>query len=1011
MGSKRDAPLTVTFPIPRKAAGKLRTMAVSRDRRLLDLGVLAVQINEGESIVLGIKLGKQRIKKTEVSSEKLRGNASRGRVKKPSACRNVATIHHMPNAFSSQSTLEHRLQTTQTAKLSLRNDEEKRKIEIRLDGDATRNNLFNDKTSKKTSGKHFNGSQFHRSDFTVCASELSMNGQSRSAELSAHHNKKPKNNSDYALEEGFISSGSNMQKTMEKPSASPALIASRKTSVESYLSAAQTLSSPGSQRTYSASPSSDTSSTSSEENLDVHHNQLIYKCFLDKSKYSAADMLKELAKAHEAKKVIITTSVVNKTPQPLKTSASTAKSSSSRGSLLQQSKVLVNNKRSNISGSYRDHVKNIRCNSLTSLTTSTSTVNATLKTPASSTDQTLGFQVSRSSMEKPLTSEDKIQSPPTQHTLQHSTASQTEDIKTNTSMTATYHGGRKVLWSSANAFPRSETSSSSAHFLFNKSVTDLPQGNFPGSKNSNLLSQGQETFSETSVRPSCMKDDVRTCSDAMKSTPSENYCRVHTSNKLPQQVSVNETKVTQRDSKTSLTKTPSLSFDSQELVTMQRSSSPHVTSTASLTSFPEATRIVSTEHTSTIVVQNLTVGTPAIPAAPIVVAGTNTQTTWSNQQVSPTYLVGAQGQYGIYSALYSPDVNNNQLGQQSVAAAYPLNYVYPVSFVYPYLTMAAQANNFKSSNNLQENRNAQGTQIDAFIDKTKITKTDSGVEAKEATVSVADVQPTTSTTTPAQTPFIDLASSMRYWQQLSLLYNRSRLQALASCNLSNVSAVTPSSSQVNASSTATSTADSKESPTAVVSDDHENSEVLPFSIPKISQENVLKDSCPENTQTNDFSQENASSEILQPVKPKIALEKENGLQNMTSDRPSVIVVSSCKDGCDSVSKALQSPVKIYCEQEEFDNRGTKGSDAVSHGTSSVEICSTKLHHNRLRHMNDDNMEDAMTARFKRSFYGSPPKLSFIHDSSIACVNVGNSNGNGFGTSSNGGYNGAKKTGW
>ena len=81
-GSHRDAPLTVSFPVPKKAANKLRSLAISKDRRLLDLGVLAVQINEGESIVLGIKLGRRKLKRTEVESNKTKGNACKGRITK-----------------------------------------------------------------------------------------------------------------------------------------------------------------------------------------------------------------------------------------------------------------------------------------------------------------------------------------------------------------------------------------------------------------------------------------------------------------------------------------------------------------------------------------------------------------------------------------------------------------------------------------------------------------------------------------------------------------------------------------------------------------------------------------------------------------------------------------------------------------------------------------------------------------------------------------------------------------
>ena len=130
-GSYRDAPLTVSFPVPKKAASKLRSLAISKDRRLLDLGVLAVQINEGESIVLGIKLGRRRLKKTEVESDKLRGNSSAGRVAKGrSTCRNVATIHHMP----ASSSRPHGLSASKIASFSsVNNEDNSRKRAAHLD--------------------------------------------------------------------------------------------------------------------------------------------------------------------------------------------------------------------------------------------------------------------------------------------------------------------------------------------------------------------------------------------------------------------------------------------------------------------------------------------------------------------------------------------------------------------------------------------------------------------------------------------------------------------------------------------------------------------------------------------------------------------------------------------------------------------------------------------------------------------------------------------------------------
>ena len=71
----RSAPkksVTVRFPVPRASASTLRSMAISKDPRLLELGVLAVQIRDNESIVLGIGLEKQPWQK----KKELRGTAN-----------------------------------------------------------------------------------------------------------------------------------------------------------------------------------------------------------------------------------------------------------------------------------------------------------------------------------------------------------------------------------------------------------------------------------------------------------------------------------------------------------------------------------------------------------------------------------------------------------------------------------------------------------------------------------------------------------------------------------------------------------------------------------------------------------------------------------------------------------------------------------------------------------------------------------------------------------------------
>lgn len=1005
MGSRRDAPLTVTFPIPRKAASKLRTMAVSRDRRLLDLGVLAVQINEGESIVLGIKLGKQRIKKTELAAAKLRGNASRGRVKKASSRRNVATIHHMPNDFNSQASIANGLQTMQD--LSFGNDMAKRKRVVRSDGDVAENNLFND-SSKTLSNPPKSCNQFrHVSHSTTSSIASSLRAHSSSADLSSHLSKIKNNsqdNSGLALEGCLINSGSTMQKTSQKPSGSPASVLSRKTSVESLVSHGA-VSSPASQRTYSASPSSDTSSTSSEENFDLHHNQLIYDCFVDRSKYSAADILKELAKTHKIKESTVCTSVVSLETHSSTSTPTIAKSSSSGMHQRKQSRALdtSNNRRSVITGSYREHLKSIRCNSLTCLTATTSTVSASLKTPASSIgDQTLGLQSRGTSIEKPLTAEDRIQSSSNQLPASEENNSQASNIKATSSTVAGYHGGRKVLWSSANAFPKSDISS--AHFLFNKLPTDFVQGS--SSSNNIILSSKVHQKGAKTIAGASVTSDAVTWTDVTKSVFTTTSSNLHTSNKQPELEKSLKGMKTLSESNI-VNKMPTLStFNSQVVASLpaQRTSSSHVATTAK-SSLPGST--------STAVVQNLTLGTPAAIPTPLVIAGSNTQTTWSNQQVSPTYFVGGQRQYGIYSALYNADVNNNQLGQQAVTAAYPLNYVYPLSLVYPFLTMAAQVNDPKSSESSEnENKSLPVNQSDVSVNKTTQTKTDSDVSVEKTTVTTADLKPTTNTVAPPQMQFIDLASSMRYWQQLSLLY-RSRLQALASCNLSNVKELNLNPNQINPARPAT-TVDSKEDTKIFVAGACENAvksnpEEVPLSKPEISHANLPNDSNPEKMQTSDFFEENSCSESSKQKGLQSKLEDKNELNNANTKEPaSFVVPSSCKVFTANVTETLKNSVKVdNSKQMEFDSNGTSG-NSVSFRPRKDGVSLANQSHDQLGHTNDESPDGLVQESLKQNFYGSPPKLSFIHDSSIACVNVGSSIGNGLG--STGSNSGVRKTG-
>ncbi|XP_074635372.1 uncharacterized protein LOC141893837 [Acropora palmata] len=881
-GSQKDAPVTVSFPIPRKAASTLRRMAVSRDRRLLDLGVLAVQINEGESIVLGIKLGKQRIKTPETCSEKLRKNAKRGRVcKKPSNCRNVATIHHMPNVRSSK--FDQNPESTAKIELILEGNEKVRKNTLRSEREIREGNLFRSSNNILDTPQSDipKSSHFTTSD----SSEVPMNGQSSAAKLSEYQNEAHSNGSntpDRSLKSGR---SKNELQTTERQSCNA--------SIESQASAAQTRSSPIYQRPYSVSPSSDTSSTSSEENFDIQHDNLIYNCFVDRSKYSAADMLKELAASHTRRKSTIVHSAEKRKPNTGISKSTTAKN------LSHLSRDGDNNGKSKICGSYRDHVKNIRCNSITSLVSSTSTVNSTLKIPVTHTEQTGGLQDSGSTI---------VKSEITQAMSHHSTlskqtiASQTKILKLNSSETAIYHAGRKVLWSSSNAFPQSSTSPAHSTDMF-------LQLSCTSSKPDSCLSNSVKTI----AKPNCLTSCAATCNGTIKSSVCSTNCSDQKSDvKQPELVDDGDT----------------LHSNSQTVVictggdSVPESLAVQITSTCATVStksecIPGKITFVPSESSSMTVVKNLTMARPAISAT-VAVAGTNTHTTWSNQQVSPTYIVGAQGQYGIYSTLYSSECNNNQLGQQSVAAAY----VYPVSFLYPYLAMA-QANGQNSvQNDIVDKQKVVIQSVTSSSETSLLTNKEDSKKCSETTGNL-DSMP--SGAVPAQTQFIDLASSMRYWQQLNLLYP-ARMQALSSANLSTNNAVCTSS--VNTTSATFTDVTKSVSSTA--------SAIL----------------CGTNTATN--SNKSAAWD---------------------------------DESWDDKRKTKSLPGKLLCQQDLNEN-GAKHSDpALSQLSCNHEITSV----DRVRHTEDHaNESEKVVEASVPVFTETPPKLNFIHDSSIACVNVGNS---------------------
>ena len=1012
--SHRDAPVTVSFPVPKKAANKLRTLAISKDRRLLDLGVLAVQINEGESIVLGIKLGRQRFKKTEVDSDKLRGSLSAGRVaKRHSTCRNAATIHHLPGA----STQAYRLPAVKNAPFCSENVEEiSRKRAVQPDGDATSDELFSVLRSRRTVHKPSNDSKLRVSDYTDtnALSGITEDQSASSGSLTKKSKaKKPRSSGNFVTERSLVGAELNMQTSTPfavRTSAQTSPVVTPKAARlvsgqnDSNLPAARRLSSPTSQRAYSASPCSDTSSTSSEEILDVQ--QLIYNCFVDTSKYSAADMLKQLAEAHERKKEApnVTTAMnISALPRAVKSSATPAKSILSSKSLSELPKSLVNSqvnsKRPVVPGSYREHVKNIRCNSLTSPTITTSTVNSTLKAHTNTTEPlTLGVQNCSSNVEKSSGFGDMK---PMMHISQSKTSTdlQSKNIVTSSNQAASYHRGRKVLWSSANIFP--QRSKLSPNLTANISSVSFPQVSSSSPETVTSHSQVRETVAS----PSIMRNDTPFRDKGAKSISSDSHVSVLAlnSNKLSEQQSVDKCQMMLSDAKTVIRKTPSVAFDSVDAVTVSDIGSSQGTVSASSPNLPVVTSIVKTEsQASKQFVQNLTLARSTLAPTTVVLAGTNTQTTWSNQQVSPTYFVGTQGQYGIYPTLYSTtDVNNNQLGQQAVTATYPLNYVYPISFVYPYLSMA-QASSLKNAEKGQEKKEEEEVKSDVSggdeVSTVYEGKTEPGTTSQTASGNTVNVTSNTTSAAPVQTQFIDLASSMRYWQQLSLLY-RTRWQPLASCNLSNVAAVT-SDPQGNVAPTESSAADDSSSTftngetTAVNS----HSEQQSLSSLEIVQSNPSNDSCARKDKpANELFTEKPRFESLQRIKPEVS--EESYSKDPSSDRPSVIVTASCNDGMadHELPKSSALDMKMEFKQQEFDNqtiqkfkerRAVLSSVSYETGpTSEDEICSHRLECNQLRDMAADSLR-------KRSFCGSAPKLSFIHDSSIACVNIGNSNGNG-----------------
>ena len=163
---------------------------------------------------------------------------------------------------------------------------------------------------------------------------------------------------------------------------------------------------------------------------------------------------------------------------------------------------------------------------------------------------------------------------------------------------------------------------------------------------------------------------------------------------------------------------------------------------------------------------------------------------------------------------------------------------------------------------------------------------------------------------------------------------------------------------------------------------------------EILQSNPSKDSCARKDKpANELCAEKPPSECVQSIKAEIS--EESYSKDPSSDRPSVIVTAACNDGVadHELPKSSALDIKMEFKQREFDDEALqkfKERRAVSYKTSPTsedEIHSPRIDCNQLRNM-------AAASLRKGSFCGSAPKLSFIHDSSIARVNIGNSNGNG-----------------
>lgn len=116
--------------------------------------------------------------------------------------------------------------------------------------------------------------------------------------------------------------------------------------------------------------------------------------------------------------------------------------------------------------------------------------------------------------------------------------------------------------------------------------------------------------------------------------------------------------------------------------------------------------------------------------------------------------------------------------------------------------------------------------------------------------------------------------------------------------------------------------------------------------------------------------------------------KDNGLKEESTDKRLCVIVSAPdKENCDDKKKTQSFSGKLLC-QHDFDENGAQHSNpALSQLSCNNEITSI----DRMRHTEDHTNESEKVAEASVPvFTDTPPKLNFIHDSSIACVNVGNS---------------------